>query len=198
MNVAKYITLGIWAIYWLLFFLIKKTNSQIQPIIQKETIDPSSKKPLIWVIVLHFALYSFLWTEIGGLKDIPVLSVSLYPLAFATGIIMLMFGVMFSIIARYYLGSSWSLLTITSINRPFIKNGPYQFVRHPIYLGLFTIWLGVSLLFFNWIGIVSTFVVLLPLLYHRAKIEEDNLIKTFGANYQSHINETGLLFPRIF
>lgn len=198
MNAAKYITFGAWVIYWLLFLLIKKSRGSFQTIKQESVVDPKSKKPLIWVIVLHFALYSFLWTEIGGLKDIPALSNSFYPAAFAIGIILLAGGVIFSIVSRYYLGSNWSLLTITSIDRPFIKEGPYKFVRHPIYLGLFMIWLGASLIFFNWIGFVSAFAVLLPLLYHRAKIEEENLINTFGIDYQNHISSTGLMFPKIF
>ena len=198
MNAAKYITVGAWVIYWLAFLLIKKSKGSFQNIRQESVIDSKSKKPLIWLTALHFALYSFLWQETGSLKDIPALSNSFYPAAFAIGIILLAGGVIFSIISRYYLGPSWSFLTITSVNRPFIKEGPYKFIRHPIYLGLFVIWLGVSLVFFNWIGLVSAFTVLLPLLYHRAKIEEENLINTFGIEYQNHISSTGLMFPKIF
>jgi len=201
MNAAKYITFGAWIIYWLSFFMIKKSKNSSQPPQTQisNIINPESKKPLIWVIViLYFILYSFLWTEIGGLKDIFVLSLSLYPLAFTIGLILLVGGTILLIISRYYLGSGWSLLTITSINRPFTKDGLYKFIRCPIYLGLFVIWLGSSLIFFNWIGIISAFAVLLPLLYHRAKIEDENLIKTFGIDYQNHINNSGLIFPKIF
>lgn len=198
MNAAKYITIGAWIIYWLSFLLIKKSKGSFQVIRQESVVDPKSKKPLIWVIVLHFALYSFLWQEAGGLKNISALSNSFYPAAFAIGFILLTGGVIFSIISRYYLGSNWSLLTITSMDRPFIKEGPYKYIRHPIYLGLFMIWIGASLIFFNWIGFVSAFAVLLPLLYHRAKIEEKNLINTFGIEYQNHIDSTGLMFPKIF
>ena len=124
--------------------------------------------------------------------------ISLYPLAFSIGVIVVAFGVLFSIVSRYYLGSAWSLLTITSVNRPLIKEGPYRFVRHPIYLGLFVIWLGASLIFFNWLGIASAFLILLPLLYKRAAIEENNLIRSFGEEYRSIIESTGMLFPRFF
>jgi len=200
MNAAKYITLGAWTIYWLSFFLIKKSRGSFQTLQAQDSgiTDLKSKKPLIWLIGLHFVFYSFLWQEIGGLKNIPALSNSFYLAAFAIGIIILVGGLIFSIISRYYLGPNWSFLTITSINRPFIKDGPYKYIRHPIYLGLFVIWLGASLVFFNWIGFVSAFAVLLPLLYYRARIEEENLIETFGIDYQNHINSTGLIFPKIF
>ncbi|NCO15156.1 hypothetical protein AUJ30_01235 [Candidatus Wolfebacteria bacterium CG1_02_39_135] len=200
MNAAKYITLGAWIIYWLSFFLLKKTSGSFQtlPTQDVSVTDPKSKKPLIWVIALHFILYAFLWQEIGGLKDVPALSNSFYPAAFAAGIILLAGGLIFSIISRYYLGPNWSLLTITSVNRPFIKEGPYKYIRHPIYLGLFVIWLGASLVFFNWIGFISAFAVLLPLLHYRARIEEESLIKTFGIEYQNHISSTGLMFFKFF
>lgn len=195
MNPAKFITLGAWVIYWTGFLLIKKFQ-----LVRKKnnvSVDPRSRSPLTWLIVLHFVLYSFFWLGIGGFKNNPALIGYFYPAATFIGVILLIVGVIFSIFSRYCLGSSWSFLAFVSSDRPFIKNGSYGFVRHPIYLGLFVIWIGASFVFFNWIGIISAFIVLLPLLYHRAKIEEENFIKIFSENYLNYIRRTGMIFPKI-
>ncbi len=191
MTPAKYVTLAAWLIYWLGFFVVRR---RVTPPMadQNLTVDNRSKGPLARVVALHFLIYAFFWIDLG---KIPGFSVWGAPLAFV-GFLLIFFGAAFSIISRYYLGSAWSFLTITSVNRPLVKEGPYSSVRHPIYLGLFIIWLGASLMFLNWLGLVSAFLILLPLLYKRARIEEENLIKTFGNEYRTIIESTGLLFPK--
>lgn len=194
MESAKLITIGAWAIYWTGFLLIKKFCSVKNKI--AAVADPESKKPLIWLIVLQFAVYFLFWARIGEFKSASVLE-NFHSVIFLTGVVLLIVGVVFSIFSRYYLGSNWGFLTFTSIDRPFVKNGPYSFIRHPIYLGLFIIWIGASFVFFNWIGIASGFVVFLPLLYWRADIEERNLINFFGQNYLNYASHLGIIFPKI-
>jgi protein-S-isoprenylcysteine O-methyltransferase Ste14 len=74
--------------------------------------------------------------------------------------------------------------------------GSYSVVRHPLYLGNFFIWLGISLfmhsLFFSFT------VTLLFLLYYERIIfvEEDFLRQKFGRQFDEWAMRTPLIFPR--
>jgi protein-S-isoprenylcysteine O-methyltransferase Ste14 len=73
--------------------------------------------------------------------------------------------------------------------------GPYQYVRHPQYLGYFIIFAGFFLTLLNLIA-------LLPLLatpgeIRQAKLEEEFLTREFGNAYIRYQQETGKFFPKM-
>ena len=67
-----------------------------------------------------------------------------------------------------------------------ITSGPFQLSRHPMYLGMFSVLLGVAIIH----GTVSTFIqpmiffVLMEVLY--IPVEEENLTKVFGNEYLAY------------
>lgn len=50
-----------------------------------------------------------------------------------------LFGILFQIVAKLYLGRSFGLLPA---NRGIVRSGPYRLVRHPLYFGYFLSHLG--------------------------------------------------------
>jgi protein-S-isoprenylcysteine O-methyltransferase Ste14 len=74
--------------------------------------------------------------------------------------------------------------------------GFYSLVRHPLYLGNFFIWLGVSLFVRNWM--ISLITVLVFWIYYERIIhaEEDFLQKQFGDSYVRWAENTPCIFPR--
>jgi protein-S-isoprenylcysteine O-methyltransferase Ste14 len=96
-----------------------------------------------------------------------------------------------SVAARGIYAVSWEMPE----KQKLVTWGPYQYVRHPSYLGYFLMFFG---LFFSW----PSFFTLFPLAavpgYYRVTIEEERLLtQRFGNEYLEYRKRTGRFFPRL-
>lgn len=196
LNFAKVATLAAWLIFWVAIFLLRKKGEENLRLVEKEELAKEARKTARWIIFGHIFAYSLFWTGAGAI-DTAGLETSFYPAAVIIGLLLLIIGLYFAVTGRYYLGGGWGVFNIVSPAVGIIKEGPYRYVRHPIYLGLLVIWLGASLVFFNWAGIFLFFVFLLPLICRRAKTEEIALSEMFPGEYEFYKSSTGLLLPKI-
>ena len=82
------------------------------------------------------------------------------------------------------------------VDHQLIRSGPYAYVRHPIYTGLFLATAGTALVVGEWRAVVG---VLLTLVAHSRKAakEEALLATEFGEQYQDYRKHTGFLTPRV-
>jgi len=78
-----------------------------------------------------------------------------------------------------------------------IKNGPYRFIRHPVYLGMTIALLGVPLSLGSWLGIIAVFLLFLPSEIYRAKLEEKKLAIKFGTEWENYVKKTMFILPFI-
>ncbi|MBN2153949.1 MAG: isoprenylcysteine carboxylmethyltransferase family protein [Candidatus Lokiarchaeota archaeon] len=76
-----------------------------------------------------------------------------------------------------------------------VKEGPYKYVRHPVYDSFGIIAIGFVLLFLDWFLLVLC-VVSVAGLYAQAIDEEKALVAYFGDDYASYMRETGRFFSR--
>jgi len=76
-----------------------------------------------------------------------------------------------------------------------IQSGPYQIIRHPVYLGMTIALLGVPISLRSWPGIIGVFLLFLPSEIYRAKREEKELSKKFGNQWENYIKRTGFILP---
>jgi len=76
-----------------------------------------------------------------------------------------------------------------------VKDGPYRFVRHPVYLGNGIALVGVTILLRSWLGLLAVFLLFLPTELHRAKLEEQALAKKYGAEWESYAKRTSFFLP---
>jgi protein-S-isoprenylcysteine O-methyltransferase Ste14 len=99
--------------------------------------------------------------------------------------------------AQNTLGKNWSDAPRMMKGQSFITNGPYRFIRHPIYTAFILI-LGSTLFIssnwligFAWLG--------MPVLETASRIgfEESLMIEYFDDRYREYIRRTGSLFPRL-
>jgi protein-S-isoprenylcysteine O-methyltransferase Ste14 len=79
--------------------------------------------------------------------------------------------------------------------REVVLTGPYQWVRHPMYLGGFFLCLGVGFANFS-VAYFLLVAIHISLLIYRAHLEETNLSK-HSAEYREYMKRTGFLFPRL-
>jgi protein-S-isoprenylcysteine O-methyltransferase Ste14 len=98
--------------------------------------------------------------------------------------------------ARVTLGRNWSGGVVLKEDHELIQRGPYAYVRHPIYSGVFLLILGFAVLQ----GKLSTFGVVLMvivLLWFKASQEEKLLVSHFPAEYPAYRKRVKALIPFI-
>ena len=76
-----------------------------------------------------------------------------------------------------------------------VKEGPYKFIRHPYYLGITIILIGVTVTLRSWIGLKMSILLFLPSVIYRAKLEENALACKFGAEWKNYTSSTGFILP---
>ena len=77
-----------------------------------------------------------------------------------------------------------------------ITDGPYRWIRHPMYLSFSLLMIGLILLSANWM-IMLLFVLELSAVYARIGEEENMMKEQFGTEYDEYIKRTGRLILRL-
>ena len=96
------------------------------------------------------------------------------------------------------LGNFFTPVVVIQKNQKLVQNGPYKYIRHPSFTGLFLEIVGVGLFLSNWLAIIVILILLFSSLIYRISIEEKVLVKAFGKNYISYKNRTKKLIPFIY
>ena len=76
-----------------------------------------------------------------------------------------------------------------------VVDGPFRWVRHPIYSAVTALWLGAALGTLNWLLLLLWPFLTLGVL-KQARAEEQMLRDQFGSRYDEYAASTGRLFPR--
>lgn len=79
-----------------------------------------------------------------------------------------------------------------------VVSGLYQYVRNPMYVGVFIILLGHFLWFGYWNLLIYAGIFLIPVHLFVTLYEEPYLKKTFGASYEEYIKKTPRWIPRFW
>jgi len=112
------------------------------------------------------------------------------------GFILMLMGMGFNLMVRKELGKNWVPLSKTTDKQELVTTGIYSKVRHPFYLSIFILFLGVAIISWNWYGLLF-FVLFILGLVIRIKKEEKELITKFGDEYWEYMQTTPRLIPKI-
>lgn len=105
-------------------------------------------------------------------------------------------GLIFRWWAINTLKEQWSIhLNDSSDKNKLIKDGPYKYVRHPIYVGAILDLIGLALISNAYIYILVILCLNTPLYVWRSLYEEKINDLKFGADYQKYKEETSFMFP---
>jgi len=80
--------------------------------------------------------------------------------------------------------------------RELIQTGPYKYIRHPMYVFINIILIGIGMLWFS----SSWFIILLiftPVWYWIGRKEEEQMIEITDGKYQDYMKRTGMFFPKL-
>ena len=116
------------------------------------------------------------------------------PLVFALGVVLALAGVGFRQYAVATLGRFFTTRVMTQPGQTVVEAGPYRFVRHPSYGGILLTVFGVLLCSTDWLSL-ACFVVALPGVAYRIKVEEGALIQALGEPYREYMRRTPRLVP---
>jgi protein-S-isoprenylcysteine O-methyltransferase Ste14 len=80
--------------------------------------------------------------------------------------------------------------------RELVQTGPYKYVRHPMYVFIYIILIGMGMLWFSstWFIILLVFI---PIWYLISKAEEKQMTELSSGKYQEYKKRTGMFFPRL-
>ncbi len=105
-------------------------------------------------------------------------------------------GLLFAIWARHDLGANWSRSVTIKQDHQLITSGPYALVRHPIYTGILTGFLGTALALDQIRGPIA-FLLVFAALWYKLRMEEHWMRGQFGDAYAAYSRRVAALVPFI-
>jgi protein-S-isoprenylcysteine O-methyltransferase Ste14 len=94
------------------------------------------------------------------------------------------------------LGRNFSTTLTIKKDQTLVIQGPYQWVRHPMYTSFVLLWVGYFLISTNWfIGLTGILGFALAIVVRTPK-EEQMMIERFGDKYITYMKHTGRYLPR--
>lgn len=142
----------------------------------------------------------FFWLSWLGWLPLPV---SLFPLTrtimLISGALLYLPGLALVLWGRLALGRNYFVSTGLGAqlfaDQQLVTGGPYAFVRHPMYVGLALAAWGALLIYLTWTTVY--FAVFAPLLFLRARREEQALAGEFGEQWQAYCKRVPAFWPRL-
>ena len=96
------------------------------------------------------------------------------------------------------LGKQWSLEARLVEGHDLIEDGPYQFVRNPIYTGMFGMLVATGIVGVRWLNLGVAIVLFALGTYVRIRAEERLLRVAFGAQFDEYARRVWALIPGIY
>ena len=106
-------------------------------------------------------------------------------------------SVWITIAAVRTLGKQWSYQARLVEGHKLIVSGPYRFVRHPIYTGMFGKLLATGLAISHWIGLLPAVLVFAIGTAIRVRSEEKLLRDAFGEDFEAYTRYVPAILPRL-
>lgn len=103
----------------------------------------------------------------------------------------------FVIWAQRSLGRSVSPTVIVRKEHGLVTEGPYRYIRHPLYTAGAAFFLSIAVMTESWFLLVAL-VLLFGVLFIRTPKEEAKLVEAYGSEYRHYMQRTGRFFPRLF
>ena len=106
-------------------------------------------------------------------------------------------GLLFAVWARQHLASNWSSAVTIKQGHELITTGAYVLVRHPIYTGILTGFLGTAIALSQVRGVIG-FVLIFAVLWAKLRMEEKWMRSQSGETYSAYAHQTAALVPYLF
>jgi protein-S-isoprenylcysteine O-methyltransferase Ste14 len=158
----------------------------------------------VWAQIVGGLVACALLGYLGCLLWIPI------PLSFSPGVsaVLQIAGLAVFLVGwGLVLWSRWALGAMYGVSTSFeaqlqaqhrlIQRGPYAFVRHPMYLGYWLLFLGALLAYRTWAPLVLL-TMCVPSFHRRARREETALAKQLGEEWRAYAARTSFMIPFVW
>ena len=175
---------------WIAFFLywqIKAANTKTT-----QRLEPAASR-ILRVFIFLIAIVLLSTTRI----PLPWLYLELWPQGlwpFWLGAAITVAGLLFAVWARVHLGRNWSRSVTIKQGHELITTGPYAVVRHPIYTGILTGFLGMAIAISQVRGFIVVVLVFFAF-WLKLSMEEKWMRSQFGETYAAYARQTAALVP---
>jgi protein-S-isoprenylcysteine O-methyltransferase Ste14 len=103
------------------------------------------------------------------------------------GVVLTIAGVSLWLVASIHLGRAKDRIA---------TSGPFQYIRHPIYMSIYLLTFGFGFLFFAWIWFL-VMMVFIPLWWLECRDEEKQMLEKFGEEYLDYQERTKMFVPGV-
>lgn len=114
------------------------------------------------------------------------------------GFILIFLGLLLRVWTRLTIRDFYTGHVQVSAQHRLVQDGPYRFIRHPGYAGFILFALGLACGFSSLLALLATFLLLIPGLAYRMRVEEKLLEEQFGEEFRQYSRNTRLLIPGIW
>jgi protein-S-isoprenylcysteine O-methyltransferase Ste14 len=114
------------------------------------------------------------------------------------GALLLLGGISIRIWAIRTLGKHFTATVTLTEDHRLVRSGPYQWVRHPSYLGAFMAIVGAPVFLNAYWAILVAFIAMTIAYYLRIGVEEKMLSSYFGEQYLDYKKQTKRIIPFIW
>ena len=177
----------LWTVLWVFWFVYALTAKQS---IRRQTLASRLIQTVPVIIAFSLLFAHRTWPHWLHLRIFPKSDLALL----WTGTLLTAAGVVFAIWARVWIGRNWSGTITIKDQHELIQNGPYSLVRHPIYTGLLTAFLGTALVHGEIGGLIG-FLLLLIGFGTKLRMEETFMTQQFGETYVEYKHRVKALVP---
>ncbi len=113
------------------------------------------------------------------------------------GVVLALCGLLMRTWANRVLGRFYTRTLRVAEGQAIVQDGPYRVIRHPGYLGMILLWLGVSMATGDWIILAVVVLVIAVSYYYRIETEEKMLMSMLPG-YAEYRSKTWRLIPPIY
>lgn len=113
------------------------------------------------------------------------------------GIVLLFAALALNLWTHWALDKNFTDTVVVRRESIVVTNGPYHWVRHPMYVSFITIAIGTGLALANWFLALTGILLMVVVMIWRTPIEEKKLLERHGKKYQEYLDKTGRFFPKL-
>jgi protein-S-isoprenylcysteine O-methyltransferase Ste14 len=191
-RAAFYAIIGCWWLFALTFWLKKSP-----PRAREAQRDRTSLLGLLLQAVAYFCV----WLDPLQRKQFSTVATASTALQWGLAVLAVVIAVgsvLLVNVAARRLGKQWALTARLVEGHTLIQDGPYRFVRNPIYTGMFGMLLATGLAAAQWIPLLVAIVLFIAGTSIRVRSEERLLRQAFGSEFEEYTRKVPALIPGIY
>jgi protein-S-isoprenylcysteine O-methyltransferase Ste14 len=179
---------------WVLVFLVGIVVWRVWETFHKQG-SARGQTTMLWSFYALFALSCVVFG--GTILEFFLVDRAFHPGVAWGGVVLWGAASLIRAIAIRTLGRFWSLHVEIREQHDFVRDGPYQYVRHPAYLSFVLEHIAVPMVGNAWWTLAVVLFVYVPLILFRIKQEEVALVAKFGDTYRVYQRQVGALWPKL-